>query len=86
MSRQADPTRYTLVIEWSDEDHAYIATSPELAGCRTHGASRAEALARGEEAIADWLAIAGEDGWDVPAPRTFNGWSNYPAIVAPAAD
>jgi hypothetical protein len=41
---------------------------------------------RGEEAIADWLTIATEDGWDVPAPRPFSDWSNYPATVAPAAD
>ncbi len=28
---------YSMVIEWSDEDEAYIVTVPELPGCITHG-------------------------------------------------
>lgn len=73
--------RYALIIEWSDEDRVYIATCPELPGCRTHGDSRAEALARGEEIIAD------DKGWAVPAPRIFDGWSNRPTVhPAPPPD
>lgn len=79
MSQQADATRYSLIIEWSDEDGVYIATAPELPGCRTHGATRAEALERGTAAIEEWLAIAADQGWKTPAPRIFDGWSNYPS-------
>jgi|SwirhisoilCB3_FD_contig_31_13268953_length_523_multi_3_in_0_out_0_1 predicted RNase H-like HicB family nuclease len=77
--------RYALIIEWSSEDQVYIATAPELPGCRTHGATRAEAVARGEDAITDWLGVARDQGWRVPAPRLFNGWSNLPATPATAA-
>ena len=73
MNRSPDPTRYSLIIEWSDEDQTYIVTAPELPGCRTHGATRAEALQRGEEIVAEWLELAAELGWDVPAPRRFDG-------------
>ena len=73
MDTQADTARYSLVIQWSDEDCLYIATCPELSGCRTHGATRVEALVNGEEAIADWLFIAPNAGWNVPAPHIFGG-------------
>ena len=73
----ADAARYSLIIEWSDEDRVYIATCPELPGCRTHGATRAEALAKGEEAIEMWLGAGDDLGWPNPAPRLFDGWSNY---------
>lgn len=65
--------RYSLVIEWSDEDEAYVVTVPELPGCMTHGATHAEAVQQGEDAIATWLAAARAHGDPVPAPRTFAG-------------
>lgn len=82
MSDQRDPARYTLVIEWSDEDGVYIATTPELPGCRTHGGTRAEALRKGEEIVAEWLDIAAERRWAIPEPRTFNGQPHVPAAHA----
>jgi predicted RNase H-like HicB family nuclease len=63
--------RYSMVIEWSDEDGAYIVTVPELPGCITHGASHAEAVLQGEAAIATWLATAQVYGDPIPAPRVF---------------
>ena len=81
MSGTGDPAHYSLIIEWSDEDRVYIATAPELPGCRTHGATRAEAVARGEAAIAEWLEIAADRGWEPRAPRVFDGWSNIGAAT-----
>jgi predicted RNase H-like HicB family nuclease len=78
VSVQTEPARYTLVIEWSDEDGVYIATAPELPGCRTHGATRVEALQKGEEIVAEWLDIAIERKWPIPAPRTFDGQPHVP--------
>ena len=79
---QADATRYSLIIEWSDEDQVYIVTAPELPGCRTHGATRAEALAKGEEIVAEWLEIVSERGRALPEPRVFDGWTNIGASAA----
>ena len=84
MSDRYDPARYTLIIEWSDEDEVYIATAPELPGCRTHGATRVEALQKGEQIVAEWLAIADERGWTPPLPRTFDGRPHVPAAFADA--
>lgn len=57
---------YAMVIEWSEEDEAFVVTVPDLVGCRTHGATREEAAGRGEEAIASMLAAITDDE---PAPR-----------------
>lgn len=60
--------RYSLLLEWSDADSAYIATVAELDGAKIHGATRAAALAAAEELIVSWLAT--ED--NPPAPRQFD--------------
>ena len=76
MDERQATSRYSLIVEWSDEDHLYIATAPELPGCRTHGSTRAEAIEKGAEAIESWLMAAADDDWEPPEPRIFDGWSN----------
>jgi len=63
--------RYSMVIEWSDEDGLYIATIPELPGCRTHGKTQVEAVEMGRDAIAEWLDA--NRAWErpIPAPHLF---------------
>jgi len=84
MSAQSTPIRYSMLIEWSDEDNAYIVTVPELPGCRTHGASYEEAVRQAQEAIEAWLEAAQADGETPPPPRTFTFWSHLdPSEKAP---
>ena len=67
---------YSMIIEWSDRDNAFIVTLPEwekqagLIG-HTHGNTYAEALKMGEELLE--LLIEGQiaDGLPLPQPRTF---------------
>ena len=66
---------YSMLIEWSDEDKAYIVTVPELPGCMTHGATYAEAVRQGEDAIETWLDTTRAWGDPIPAPRVFTGRS-----------
>ncbi|HEY0071386.1 MAG TPA: type II toxin-antitoxin system HicB family antitoxin [Chloroflexia bacterium] len=61
--------RYSMIIEWSDEDDAYIVTVPELPGCVTHGNTYEEAVRQGQDAIESWIDVAHELGRPVPAPR-----------------
>jgi predicted RNase H-like HicB family nuclease len=35
----AEPFGYRVVVEWSDEDAAFVARVPALAGCAAHGAT-----------------------------------------------
>jgi predicted RNase H-like HicB family nuclease len=59
---------YTIVIQWSDEDQAYIATVPELPGCKTHGKTYEQALKQTQYAIEGWSKLAKESGRPVVPP------------------
>jgi predicted RNase H-like HicB family nuclease len=71
MSARNEYPHYSMVIEWSDEDDAYIVTVPELPGCMTHGVTYVEAVKQGQDAIESWIDAARADGDPIPAPRTF---------------
>jgi predicted RNase H-like HicB family nuclease len=77
----AEARRYALVIEWSDENDAYLVTAPDLPGMITHGSTRAEAAEMGEEATAVWISATRSLGRPVPPPR----YSALPAHLQPVA-
>lgn len=64
----SDP-RYEMIIYWSDEDQAFIAEVPELAGCVADGATYEEAVANARVIIAEWLETARELNRPIPEPR-----------------
>ena len=49
---------------------SYLAEAPALQGCITHGATPAEAVERGLEAVALWLEEAVENGDAIPPPAS----------------
>lgn len=59
----------TIIIYWSEEDQAYIAEVPELAGCMADGATYQEALANAEVIIREWIETAKELGRTIPQPK-----------------
>jgi predicted RNase H-like HicB family nuclease len=70
-----DASHYSLLIEWSDEDQAYIVSFPEweatgLIG-HTHGATYAEAVANGEDMLRALVAAAQLEGDPIPQPRRY---------------
>ena len=75
--QESSHKRYSMIIEWSDEDDVYIVTVPELPGCRTHGSTREEAVRHGEEVIELWLEPDVDQTYPVPPPRTFVYWNPY---------
>ena len=62
-------TKYEIVLYWSEEDQAFIAEVPELAGCAADGVTRQEALANAEQIILEWLETARELGRPIPEPK-----------------
>ncbi len=66
-----DQVQYSMVIEWSDEDQAYIVTVPELLGCRTHGSTYEAAVRQGQDAIRSWIHACRASGRPIPAPHVF---------------
>ena len=59
---------YGVIIFWSDDDAAFIASVPELPGCMAHGETRALAIEQIEIAIQNWLDTAREIGREIPSP------------------
>jgi predicted RNase H-like HicB family nuclease len=70
---KAKAEHYSMIIQWSEEDQAYIVTVPELPGCKTHGETYEEAIKQGQDAIESWLMVAEQDGDPIPPPRTYAG-------------
>jgi len=61
--------RYKMIIYWSEDDQAYIAEVPELAGCMADGSSYQEAVNNAERVIAEWIETAVELGRYIPEPK-----------------
>ena len=65
--------KYEVIIYWSEDDQAFIAEAPELAGCAADGATYSEALANIQMIISEWIETAKELGRPIPgAERTLN--------------
>lgn len=58
--------KYTMIIESSGADHAYLATVPGLPGCMADGKTRQEAVANIERVIQEWIETAKELGRPIP--------------------
>ena len=61
--------RYEIILYWSDEDEAYVAEAPELAGCTADGATYQQAVDNVEAVIDEWIETAREMGRAVPDPK-----------------
>ncbi|MBI1879502.1 MAG: type II toxin-antitoxin system HicB family antitoxin [Chloroflexi bacterium] len=61
--------RFEVIIYWSEEDEAFIAEVPELAGCMSDGSTYQEALANVEVIIQEWIETAQELGRSIPEPK-----------------
>lgn len=65
--------RFSMVIEWSDEDQAYLVSFPEWASYvpqpATHGDTYEDAVRKGRNALDNLIATAQGEGEPLPAPR-----------------
>jgi antitoxin HicB len=66
---------YSMVVQWSDDDQAYLVTLPEWEGRVfnpvTHGDSYEDAIQHAHEALATLVASARKRGEPLPKPRLF---------------
>jgi predicted RNase H-like HicB family nuclease len=67
--------RYSIIIEWSQEDQAYVVSLPEWADQYAmpvaSGKTYEEAAARGRNALENYIRFAVEDHQPLPQPRVF---------------
>ncbi len=65
---------YSMVIEWSDDDNAYLVTLPEWASRVimpvTHGETYHEAVKNGQEVLELLVETAHALGESLPPPKT----------------
>ena len=61
--------KYEIIIYWGEEDKAFIAEVPKLAGCMADGETYREALANAEIIIQEWLETAQDLGRKIPEPK-----------------
>ena len=65
-----------MVIEWSDQDEAFLVTLPEWSDRVmmpvTHGNTYAEAVKNGQEVLTMLVHSAQEQGDSLPAVRVFD--------------
>ena len=67
-------SRYTMIVQWFDEDQLFLVTIPEFADrvimpC-THGKTGEEAIRNGEEVIEMYLEAWQVEGESIPEPST----------------
>ena len=61
--------KFGVIIYWSDDDLAFIAEVPELAGCAADGATYQDALDNVQVVIQEWIETAQELGRPIPEPK-----------------
>ena len=65
---------YSMLIEWSEADQAYLVTLPEWAGHvlmpTTHGSTYEEAVQHGQEVLEMLVDSTLRDGEQLPRPKT----------------
>ena len=62
-------SKYEIIIYWNEEDNAYIAEVPELAGCMADGDTYQQALKNAEVIIEEWIETAKELKRPIPQPK-----------------
>lgn len=72
MSNLAEATpHYSIIIEWSVEDEAFIVSVPEFPGQHTHGATYEEAVRQGHDLIDSLILWTQQSSKPLPAPHVF---------------
>ncbi len=65
-------SRYSIVIQWSDEDECYIVSLPEFGKyARTHGDTYEEAVKNAQEV----LELLIEDNNNLPQPNIYQSFA-----------
>jgi antitoxin HicB len=63
--------RYSVIIQWSEEDQVYVVTLPEWGGCHTHGATYEEAAKNAREVLEMLIEGDEADGKLLPTAHEF---------------
>jgi antitoxin HicB len=76
---------YPVRIEYDREDSLYVATFVDLPGCSAPGPTVTKAYARAQQAKAEWLRVALEQGLPIPNPSKTGEYSGRILVRLPAS-
>jgi antitoxin HicB len=64
--------KYTMIIQWSEEDQLYLVRFPEFPGQKfiTHGKTYAEAAENGKDALEGLITVLLDNNQLLPEPAT----------------
>lgn len=68
-----DVARNVTIVEWSDEDAAFVGHYPGVIGPCCHGPDEVEVYRELCEIVAEWLELAIRDGTPLPPPTAGTG-------------
>lgn len=64
---------YSIVIQWSDDDQAYLVILPEFGGNpQTHGETYEEAVKHAQQVLELLIETYQAEGWKLPDPAKHN--------------
>lgn len=75
--------RYRILVQWSNEDQAFIARVPALPGCLAHGPSAEKAIRAVEVAAGLILDVMREDGRRLPPEDAVADYSGHLRLRLP---
>jgi predicted RNase H-like HicB family nuclease len=65
-------SRYSMLIQWSDEDQVFVVSLPEFGQySKTHGSTYEEAAKNGRQVLELLMGSYKEKGKPLPEPATF---------------
>jgi predicted RNase H-like HicB family nuclease len=83
MEMEMEMNKYSVVLQWSDEDDGYIATVPEFPGVSAFGETSEEAVKEVEIALQLMVEVYNEDGCELPLPDRLHPFSGQTRLRMP---
>lgn len=68
-----DAKRYVKVVEWSDDDGAFVGQCPGIIGPCCHGPDEVEVYRELCTIVDEWIELAHGDGRPLPPPTAGTG-------------
>ncbi len=78
--------RYVKIVEWSDEDGAFVGQCPGVIGACCHGMDEVEVYRQLCVIVSEWLELADKDGRPLPPPTAGTGLARKIAEQCASAD
>ncbi len=71
-----ESTRYVKIVEWSDEDHCYVGSSPGLLFGGCHGDDERQVFEQLCLIVEETIRLYHEDGKPLPPPTSGRDFAN----------